>query len=75
MVACPHLAARGFYHDVDHPVAGAATYPGMAASLSERPPQAPGPAPLLGQHNTEIYGGELGYSNEELSALRYAGVI
>ncbi len=75
LVACPHLAARGFYHDVDHPVAGAATYPGMAASLSERPPQAPGPAPLLGQHNTEIYGGELGYSNEELSALRYAGVI
>ena len=75
MVACPHLAERGFYHQVDHPVAGSATYPGMAAALSELPPQAPTPAPLLGQHNREIYGAELGYSSEELSALRYAGVI
>ena len=75
MVACPHLAERGFYHQVDHPVAGTATFPGMAAALSERPPQAPTPAPLLGQHNAEIYGGELGYSGEELAALRYAGVI
>ena len=75
MVACPHLDARGFYHQVDHPVAGTATYPGMAAALSERPQQAPSAAPLLGQHNAEIYGGELGYSGEELAALRYAGVI
>ena len=74
MVACPHLDARGFYHQVDHPVAGSATYPGMAAALSERPQQAPAPAPLLGQHNAEIYG-ELGYSSDELAALRYAGVI
>ncbi len=74
MVACPHLDARGFYHQVDHPVAGTATYPGMAAALSERPQQAPTPAPLLGQHNAEIYG-ELGYGGDELAALRYAGVI
>ena len=75
MVACPHLDARGFYHQVDHPVAGTATYPGMAAALSERPQRAPSPAPLLGQHNAEIYGGELGYGSDELAALRYAGVI
>ena len=74
MVACPHLDARGFYHQVDHPVAGTATYPGMAAALSEWPQRAPSPAPLLGQHNARIYG-ELGYSGEELAALRYAGVI
>ena len=75
MVACPHLDARGFYHQMDHPVAGTATYPGMAAGLSEWPQRAPAPAPLLGQHNAEIYGDELGYSGEELAALRYAGVI
>ena len=75
MVACPHLDARGFYHEVDHPVAGTATYPGMAAALSDRPQRAPSPAPLLGQHNAEIYGGELGLGGEELAALRYAGVI
>ena len=74
LAACPHLEARDFYHSVDHPVAGVATYPGMAAALSERPTQAPSPAPLLGQHNAEIYG-ELGYEVGELAALRYAGVI
>ena len=75
MVACPHLDARGFYHQVDHPVAGTATYPGMAAALSEWPQRSPAPAPLLGQNNAEIYGDELGYGGEELAALRYAGVI
>jgi crotonobetainyl-CoA:carnitine CoA-transferase CaiB-like acyl-CoA transferase len=31
--------------------------------------------PNLGEHNEEIYGGELGYSNEKLSRLREAGII
>ena len=75
LVACPHLEARGFYQEVEHPVAGRAAYPGMGAALSERPSQALTPAPLLGQHNAEIYGGELGYGSDELAALRYAGVI
>ena len=75
LVACSHLAARGFYQEVEHPVAGIATYPGMAAALSERPAQAPTPAPLLGQHNAEVYGGDLGYDGDELAALRYARVI
>ena len=74
MVACPHLAARNFFHEIDHPVVGPASYPGMAAVLSESPAQAPAPAPLLGQHNAEIYG-RLGYNCDELAALRYAGVI
>ena len=75
LVACPHLAERGFYHQVDHPIAGAAAYPGMAAALSELPAQAPTPAPLLGQHNTEILGDELGISPDQLSSLRSMGVI
>ena len=83
LVACPHLEARGFYREVEHPVAGPATYPGMGARLlqadgsgvAERPAQAPAHAPLLGQHNAEVYGSELGHSSDELAALRYAGVI
>lgn len=75
LVACPHLEARGFYHEVDHPMAGVATYPGMGAALSNYPQRAPSPAPLLGQHNPEIFGKELGYDADELAALHYAGVI
>ena len=75
LVACPHLAARGFFQEVDHPVAGRAAYPGMGAAMSELPVRAPAPAPLLGQHNAEIYGEEMGYGGPELAALRYAGVI
>lgn len=75
MVACPHLEGRGFYHKVEHPVVGTAIYPGMGAALSDYPAQTPAPAPLLGQHNREVYGEELGLGTEELLALRYAGVI
>ncbi len=75
MVGCPHLEARGFFHEVEHPVVGTATYPGMGAALSDYPAQAPIPAPVLGQHNREVYCDELGMSNDELLALRYAGVI
>lgn len=72
---CPHLAAREFYQPVAHPVAGAAAYPGMGARLPGAAQTAPTPAPLLGQHNGEIYGGELGYAADELATLRYANII
>ena len=83
LAACPHLEARGFFREVAHPVAGRAAYAGMGARLlegngagvAERSMGSPVPAPLLGQHNAEVYGGELGYSGDELAAIRYAGVI
>ena len=82
LVACPHLEARGFFREVEHPVAGRAEYAGMGARLlegngagvTERHVDAPSPAPLLGQHNAEVYG-KFGYRADELTALRYAGVI
>ena len=49
------------------------TYPGAPAKLSETPWQA-GRAPLLGEHNEEIYG-RLGHTKEELVRLREEGVI
>ncbi len=81
LVSCPHLTSRGFYHELDHPVAGPATYPGMAAALTHptgpghapRPAQAPSPAPLLGQHNAEVLEGELGIDQNQLASLRQAG--
>lgn len=75
LLACPHLAARGFFREIDHPAAGRAPYPGRGAAIAELPDAPPSPAPLLGQHNPEIYGEALGYSAADLAALRYAGVI
>jgi crotonobetainyl-CoA:carnitine CoA-transferase CaiB-like acyl-CoA transferase len=47
-----HLAARQFFVDVEHPVAGRLTYPGVPYTLAPtRLPLAARPAPLLGQHN------------------------
>ncbi|MBC8282014.1 MAG: CoA transferase [Chloroflexi bacterium] len=75
LVECPHLEAREFFVDVDHPVVGPAKYPGMAVRLPGEPLTPSQPAPLLGQHNSEIFVQELGYSPEELVSLRQLGVI
>ena len=72
---CPHLRERDFFVEVDHPVAGAAEYAGMGARLSGGDFQVHRPAPLLGQHNREIYGEELGYTPAQMVLLRAAGVI
>ena len=72
---CPHLRDRGFFVEVDHPAAGRADYPGMGPKLSGMDFEIRRPAPLLGQHNAEIFGQELGYSNEDLVNLRGLGVI
>ncbi len=72
---CPQLTDRGFFVEVDHPVAGKAKYPGLAPKLSENEFQVRRPAPLLGQHNTEVFCQELGHSSQELVSLRAMGVI
>jgi crotonobetainyl-CoA:carnitine CoA-transferase CaiB-like acyl-CoA transferase len=53
-----HLAARHFFVDMEHPVAGRLTYPGVPYSLSPTSlPLTARPAPLLGQHNDMFLGG------------------
>jgi len=43
--------------------------------FSETPASISGPAPLLGEHNEEIYSGMLGISLEEIEELHEKGVI
>jgi crotonobetainyl-CoA:carnitine CoA-transferase CaiB-like acyl-CoA transferase len=71
--ADPHLAARGFFAEVEHPYAGVLRYPGAQFKMSETPWRA-GRAPLLGEH-TESVLEELGYSDAEVAALRQQGAI
>jgi crotonobetainyl-CoA:carnitine CoA-transferase CaiB-like acyl-CoA transferase len=51
---CEHLVARGFFHEVDHPVAGRLRYPGSAFATTEGGFQLRRRAPLLGEHNDDI---------------------
>ncbi|MFC1864327.1 CaiB/BaiF CoA transferase family protein [Chloroflexota bacterium] len=70
------LAARGFWTEIEHPELGTnITYPGAFAQSSERPPRISCRAPLIGEHNEEVYEGELGISREELLILKQADVI
>jgi len=76
VVSCPHLAARGSFIVLDHPDMGTLHYPGAGFLIDGVNPVAEGrAAPRLGEHNAVIYGGELGFSSEELVVLRAAGVM
>jgi CoA:oxalate CoA-transferase len=72
---CPHLRQRGYFLEVDHPVAGKTQYPGLGPGLSDGEFQIRRPASLLGQHNAEIYVEELGLSAQEMGQLAAAGII
>jgi len=70
------LSARNFWEGVEHPELGASiTYPGAFAKLSEAPIRIRRRAPLIGEHNKDIYEDELGLSNEEILTLFQANVI
>jgi len=69
-----YLRKRGTIVTTRHPVRGELTFPGNSIRLSASfvPIE---PAPLLGQHNEEIYRDMLGLDDRELEALRREGVI
>ncbi|MBI2303924.1 MAG: CoA transferase [Chloroflexi bacterium] len=70
------LKARGFWQKVEHPELGESiTYPGAFAQLSQGRVEIRRRAPLIGEHNEEIYCQELGLSRQELVMLRQAGII
>jgi crotonobetainyl-CoA:carnitine CoA-transferase CaiB-like acyl-CoA transferase len=70
-----HLKARGFFATIDHPATGPLQYPGALYKFSQTPWEIRRPAPLLGQHNEEIYGRRLGMSREEVAKLREGGIV
>jgi len=70
----PHFRERRFFVEVEHPEAGTLPYPGAPFRMSENAWQT-GRAPLLGEHNEEVFCGRLGYSREELCRLRQGGMI
>jgi formyl-CoA transferase len=70
----PSLADNDMIVEVGHPERGTFTTVGNPLKLSDSPTTITTP-PLLGQHNEDIYIGELGLGDEELRLLRSGGVI
>ncbi|HWJ40161.1 MAG TPA: CoA transferase [Candidatus Limnocylindrales bacterium] len=70
-----HLQAREFFVEIAQPVAGTHKYPGAPVKFSQTPWKIRIPAPTLGQHNAEIFGGSLGISSARIKELTHKGVI
>jgi crotonobetainyl-CoA:carnitine CoA-transferase CaiB-like acyl-CoA transferase len=71
----PQLLDRGFFETVEHPVGGSARYTTLPLRFSDATqPFHRRPAPLLGEHNTQVLA-ELGLTNEEIASLADEGVI
>jgi crotonobetainyl-CoA:carnitine CoA-transferase CaiB-like acyl-CoA transferase len=71
----PQLRARKFWVEVEHPELNSyITYPGGWVKCSDDDFKIKR-APLIGEHNVEIYKKELGLSEAQLLALREAGII
>jgi benzylsuccinate CoA-transferase BbsF subunit len=68
----PELLASGHYIKVEHPVLGLSTMPAPPYVFSETPGIV-GPAPLLGEHNSEVYVDILGLDAGQIEALMREG--
>ena len=60
---------------IERPDTGPISFPGPPYKLAGPEPGSPLPAPLLGQHNPDIYCDVLGYTKEELVKLYQTGII
>jgi crotonobetainyl-CoA:carnitine CoA-transferase CaiB-like acyl-CoA transferase len=70
------LEARGFWTEVRHEELGASIkYPGSCIRFTDLPAPGLRRAHLIGEHNVEIYHGELGLSSEEICRLQKSKII
>jgi crotonobetainyl-CoA:carnitine CoA-transferase CaiB-like acyl-CoA transferase len=75
-VPSEQLDARRYWTKLEHPeLHDTITYPGAFVQASEEPLRILRRAPLIGEHNREIFEDELGISKEQLITLKQTGVI
>ena len=63
----PQLRHREMYTELEHPVLGSRKMENAPFKLSEAPVFNSRPAPLIGQHTSQVFQGLLGLSHEEVS--------
>src|SRR5229473_7661392 len=62
-------AARRYFVDCEHPVAGKVRMPGAPFIMSRTPWRIRSAAPRLGEHNLKILGERLGLAHGEIEAM------
>ena len=70
----PQLVERGFWEPVTHPAAGRIPHLSRPFKLSRTPGWTPRPAPMLGEHTTEVLRDVAGLSESEIADLAALGV-
>ena len=75
LLASGQLASRDFLVETEQPGLGKLKHPGLPLRLSKSPSGVTRRAPLLGEHNEEIYCGHLCYSRQDVVRMRNAGII
>ncbi|MCB6200644.1 CaiB/BaiF CoA transferase family protein [Extibacter muris] len=75
VVEDPHAQAREMFVHVQHPAAGDTVLNGSQFKMTETNPQIDRPAPLLGQHNEEVYRDLLGLSAGQLEELEKQEIV
>jgi crotonobetainyl-CoA:carnitine CoA-transferase CaiB-like acyl-CoA transferase len=73
LLAEPTFQARGIIQTQQHP-AGELRMPTFPVRFDGKPPKI-APAPLLGEHTTEVFGDWLGMSERDVTGLKDDGVI
>jgi len=75
MVSDPHIRFRQMLPELDFPGVGPVPMPGVTPNLSAAPGSIRRRAPVVGEHNEEIYCGLLGLELSRLQDLRRAGTV
>ncbi|HEY6959722.1 MAG TPA: CoA transferase [Candidatus Limnocylindria bacterium] len=70
----PVVRHLGLIAEVDHPTAGRVRAPGIPVRMDGTPPSVRLHPPLLGEHTDDVLA-ELGYTADEISALRADGAV
>lgn len=75
MAEDPHVKHRGMIAEFEHAKAGTVKAPNFPVKFSKAPAEIKRASPQLGEHNVEVLGELLGYSEEEVAELRKSGVL
>jgi crotonobetainyl-CoA:carnitine CoA-transferase CaiB-like acyl-CoA transferase len=75
MLANPHVAARGYFVELEHPEVGKRRHLGIPWKMSHTPCEIQRPAPCMGQDTDYVLKQVIGLGQDEIAALKNKEVL